>query len=112
MQSAATIDDSAQVQPSVSFCSMMQVPQGFVYVPNGTRKIAYGLSNLSIAKETSQKTITVDNCSPVDVTLNFESSRKYPLHNQCTGPRARKSVSSVYRNVNFSECPEVRISKI
>ncbi|MES1054102.1 hypothetical protein FOA24_35630, partial [Bacillus thuringiensis] len=61
MQSAATIDNSEQVQSSISFCSMLHVPQGFVYVPNGSRKIAYSLSGLSIVKETSQKTITVDN---------------------------------------------------
>nr|BAD35165.1 hypothetical protein [Bacillus thuringiensis] len=70
-QSAATIDDPEQVQSSVSFCSMVHVPQGFVYVPNGTRKLAYSLSGLSIVKETSQKTITVDNCGPVDVALNL-----------------------------------------
>ncbi|MES1050029.1 hypothetical protein FOA24_11505 [Bacillus thuringiensis] len=71
MQSAATIDNSEQVQSSISFCSMLHVPQGFVYVPNGTRKLAYSLSGLSIVKETSQKTITVNNCGPVDVTLNL-----------------------------------------
>ncbi|WP_419761142.1 hypothetical protein [Bacillus mycoides] len=71
MQSAATIDDPEQVQSSVSFCSMVHVPQGFVYVPKGTRKFAYSLSGVSIVKETCQKTITVDNCGPVDVTLNL-----------------------------------------
>ncbi|OUB10964.1 hypothetical protein BK704_11550, partial [[Bacillus thuringiensis] serovar konkukian] len=71
MQSAATIEDPAQVQSSVSFCSMVHVPHGFVYVPNGTQKLAYSLSGLSIVKETSQKTIEVDNCGPVDVTLNL-----------------------------------------
>ncbi|MGG1152849.1 hypothetical protein ABE246_31795 [Bacillus wiedmannii] len=71
MQSAATIDDPEQVQSSVSFCSMVHVPQGFVYAPKGTRKFAYSLSGVSIVKETCQKTITVDNCGPVDVTLNL-----------------------------------------
>ncbi|WP_033732490.1 hypothetical protein [Bacillus mycoides] len=71
MQSAATIDDPEQVQSSVSFCSMVHVPQGFVYVPIGTRKFAYSLSGVSIVKETCQKTITVDNCGPVEVTLNL-----------------------------------------
>ncbi|WP_254865171.1 hypothetical protein [Bacillus cereus] len=71
MQSAATIDDPEQVQSSVVFCSMVHVPQGFVYVPKGTRKFAYSLSGLSIVKETCQKTIMVNNCGPVDVTLNL-----------------------------------------
>ena len=71
MQSAATIDDPEQVQSSVAFCCIVHVPQGFVYVPNGTRKLAYSLSGLSIVKETAQKTIKVDNCGPVDVTLNL-----------------------------------------
>ncbi|MGG1149823.1 hypothetical protein [Bacillus wiedmannii] len=71
MQSAATIDDSERVKSSVSFCSMVHVPQGFVYVPKGIRKFAYSLSGVSIVKEASWKTITVDNCGPVDVTLNL-----------------------------------------
>ncbi|WP_234708561.1 hypothetical protein [Bacillus mycoides] len=70
-QSAATIDDPEQVQSIVSFCSMVHVPKGFVYVPKGTRKFACSLSGVSIVKETCQKTITVDNCGPVDVTLNL-----------------------------------------
>ncbi|OUB45375.1 hypothetical protein BK741_21215 [Bacillus thuringiensis serovar iberica] len=70
-QSAAAIDDAEQVQSHVSFCSIVPVPHGFLYVPNGTRKLAYSLSGLSVVKETCQKTITVDNCGPVDVTLNL-----------------------------------------
>ncbi|MGG1151500.1 hypothetical protein, partial [Bacillus wiedmannii] len=34
-------------------------------------KFAYSLSGVSIVKETCQKTITVDNCGPVDVALNL-----------------------------------------
>ncbi|MGG1148178.1 hypothetical protein, partial [Bacillus wiedmannii] len=34
-------------------------------------KFAYSLSGVSIVKETCQKTIKVDNCGPVDVTLNL-----------------------------------------
>ncbi|OUB04394.1 hypothetical protein BK704_19565 [[Bacillus thuringiensis] serovar konkukian] len=71
LQSAATIDDTEQIQSHVSFCSMVNVPHGFLYVPNGTRKLAYSLSGLSVVKETCQKTIKVDNCGPVDVTLNL-----------------------------------------
>ncbi|OUB46409.1 hypothetical protein BK741_18755 [Bacillus thuringiensis serovar iberica] len=70
-QSAAAIDDAEQVQSHVSFCSIVPVPQGFLYVPAGTRKVAYNLSGLSVVKETCQKTITVDNCGPVDVALNL-----------------------------------------
>ncbi|WP_157994957.1 hypothetical protein [Bacillus thuringiensis] len=70
-QSAAAIDDAEQVQSHVSFCSLVQIPQGFLYVPNGTRKLAYSLSGLSVVKETCLKTITVDNCGPVEVTLNL-----------------------------------------
>ncbi|WP_257155407.1 hypothetical protein [Bacillus cereus] len=63
MQSAATIDDPEQVQSSVSFCSMVHVPQGFVYVPKGTRKFAYSLPNLSVVKDTCQKTIAAQSMS-------------------------------------------------
>ncbi|WP_353054339.1 hypothetical protein [Bacillus thuringiensis] len=72
---------------------MLHVPQGFVYVPNGSRKIAYSLSGLSIVKETSQKTITVDNCGPVDVTLNLlkvVGSIPYTVNAQIQGEYGEK----------------------
>lgn len=101
MQSAATIDDSEQVQSSVSFCSMLHVPQGFVYVPNGTRKIALRLSSLSIVKDTSQKTITVDNCGPVDITLNLlkvVGSIPYVINAQVQGECGEKYGASSGRD--------------
>ncbi|WP_353054809.1 hypothetical protein, partial [Bacillus thuringiensis] len=101
MQSAATIDNSEQVQSSVSFCTMVHVPQGFVYVPNGSRKIAYSLSGLSIVKETSQKTITVDNCGPVDVTLNLlkvVGSIPYTVNAQVQGECGEKYGASSGRD--------------
>ncbi|MGG5736874.1 hypothetical protein [Bacillus cereus group sp. IBL03679] len=101
LQSAATIDDPEQVQSSVSFCSMVQVPHGFVYVPNGTRKLVYNLSGLSIVKETAQKTITVDNCGPVDVTLNLlkvVGSIPYMVNAQVQGECGEKYSASSGRD--------------
>ncbi|MGG5737431.1 hypothetical protein [Bacillus cereus group sp. IBL03679] len=100
-QSAATIDNTEQVQSSVSFCSIVQVPNGFVYVPNGTRKLAYSLSGLATVKETSQKTITVDNCGPVDVTLNLlkvVGSIAYIVNAQVQGECGEKQGASSGRD--------------
>nr|WP_305927794.1 hypothetical protein [Bacillus mycoides] len=69
-QSAATIEYAESVHANLSFCGMVHIPHGFIYVPNSTRQFVYSLAGLSIVKETSQKTIVVDDCGPVDVTLN------------------------------------------
>ncbi|PGM93661.1 hypothetical protein [Bacillus cereus] len=70
-QSAATLEDTEKINKDVSFCCIVHIPDGFVYVPNGTLKISYNVSQLSVVKETCQKTIVVDHCGPVDVTLNL-----------------------------------------
>ncbi|MES1053197.1 hypothetical protein FOA24_29720 [Bacillus thuringiensis] len=70
-ESAATLEDTEQVNNHISFCSIVHIPDGFVYVPNGKQKIVYNLSQLSVIKETCQKTISLENCGPVDVTLNL-----------------------------------------
>ncbi|WP_369812006.1 hypothetical protein [Bacillus mycoides] len=49
---------------------MVNIPHGFVYVPKGTKQLAYSAAGLSVVTETSQKTIVVEDCGPVDVTLN------------------------------------------
>ncbi|WP_369812002.1 hypothetical protein [Bacillus mycoides] len=101
VQSAATIDYTEQVQSSVSFCCMVHVPHGFLYVPNGTRKLAYSLSGLSIVKETCQKTITVDNCGPVDITLNLlkvVGSIPYTVNAQVQGECGEKYGASQGRD--------------
>ncbi|PFY35581.1 ABC transporter permease [Bacillus toyonensis] len=50
---------------------MVQVPHGFQYVPNSAPKIAYNLDCLSVVKESCRKTIQVEDCGPVEVTLNL-----------------------------------------
>ncbi|ANN35813.1 hypothetical protein A9498_31115 (plasmid) [Bacillus thuringiensis serovar coreanensis] len=70
-ESAATLEDMEQVNHHISFCSIVHIPDGFVYVPNGRQKIVYNLSQLSVIQETCQRTITVENCGPVDVALNL-----------------------------------------
>ncbi|PFE13221.1 hypothetical protein [Bacillus cereus] len=69
-QSAATIEYVESVHTNMSFCGMAHIPYGFVYIPNSTRQLTYSLAGLLVIKETSQKTIVVDDCGPVDVTLN------------------------------------------
>ncbi|MGF9816380.1 hypothetical protein [Bacillus toyonensis] len=69
-QSAATIEYTESKNTHLSFCGMVHIPHGFTYVPKGTKKLAYSLAGLSVVQETSQKTIVVENCGPVDVTLN------------------------------------------
>ncbi|PHG00026.1 hypothetical protein COI63_26930 [Bacillus toyonensis] len=55
----------------ILFCFAVNIPHGFAYVPNGTHKIAYNLDCLSGIKEKCRKTIQVDGCGPVEVTLNL-----------------------------------------
>ncbi|WP_142341691.1 hypothetical protein [Bacillus cereus] len=50
---------------------MVQVPHGFQYVPNSAPKIAYNLNCLSVVEESCRKTIQVEDCGPVEVTLNL-----------------------------------------
>jgi hypothetical protein len=69
-QSAATTEYVDESHTNLSFCGMVHIPHGFTYVPKGTKKLAYSLSGLSVVKETSQKSIVVEDCGPVDVTLN------------------------------------------
>lgn len=70
-QSAATLEDTEQLNTHVSFCCMVQIPNGFVHVPNKKPRIAYSVSPLSVIQETCQKNIVVDHCGPVDITLNL-----------------------------------------
>ncbi|HDX9614536.1 TPA: hypothetical protein ROY01_005731 [Bacillus toyonensis] len=70
VQSAATIEYAESVHANLSFCGMLHIPHGFVYIPNSTRQLTYSLADLFIIKETSQRTIVVEDCGPVDVTLN------------------------------------------
>jgi hypothetical protein len=69
-QSAAAMEYTESTNANLSFCGMVHIPHGFTYVPKGTKKLAYSLAGLSVVKETSQKTIVVEDCGPVDVTLN------------------------------------------
>ncbi|WP_429785244.1 hypothetical protein [Bacillus toyonensis] len=69
-QSAATIEYTESVHANLSFCGMVHVPYGFVYIPNSKRQLTYSLAGLFVVNETSQKTIVVEDCGPVDVTLN------------------------------------------
>ncbi|MEW9577735.1 hypothetical protein U9K47_20640 [Bacillus toyonensis] len=69
-QSAATIEYTESVHANLSFCGMVHVPHGFVYIPNSKRQLAYSLAGLFVTNETNQRTIVVDDCGPVDVTLN------------------------------------------
>ncbi|MGF9815384.1 hypothetical protein [Bacillus toyonensis] len=69
-QSAATMEYTESTNPNLSFCGMVHIPHGFTYVPKGTKKLVYSLASLSVVTETSQKTIVVEDCGPVDVTLN------------------------------------------
>ncbi|MEW9576696.1 hypothetical protein U9K47_15260 [Bacillus toyonensis] len=70
VQSAATIEYTESVHANLSFCGMVHIPHGFVYIPNSTRQLTYSLAGLFVVNETSQKTIVVEDCGPVDVTLN------------------------------------------
>ncbi|OOR06664.1 hypothetical protein BW897_30770 [Bacillus cereus] len=69
-QHAATTEYAESVNTDMSFSCMVNVPHGFVYVPKGTKQLAYSVAGLSVVTETSQKTIVVEDCGPVDVTLN------------------------------------------
>ncbi|PEA01354.1 hypothetical protein CON37_28385, partial [Bacillus cereus] len=60
-----------EVNTNIPFCCVVTVPHGFEYVPNGTHKIAYNLDCVSVVEETCRKTIQVDGCGPVEVTLNL-----------------------------------------
>ncbi|OUB14056.1 hypothetical protein BK708_26030 [Bacillus thuringiensis serovar yunnanensis] len=60
-----------EVNTKVPFCCTVNVPHGFEYVPNGTHKIAYTLDCVSVVAEKCRKTIQVDGCGPVEVTLNL-----------------------------------------
>ncbi|OTW93149.1 hypothetical protein BK702_04885 [Bacillus thuringiensis serovar cameroun] len=68
---AATIEDTAAINTYESFCCMVQIPNGFVHVPNKKPRIAYSVSPLSVIQETCQKNIVVDQCGPVDIPLNL-----------------------------------------
>ncbi|WP_353053839.1 hypothetical protein [Bacillus thuringiensis] len=97
MESAATLDQTDQVQSSVSFCAMIQVPDGFVYVPSGIKQFAYSLSGVSIVTETSPKTIAVENCGPVDVQLHLlkvVGSIPYVVNAQVQGEYGKKDGAS------------------
>lgn len=69
-QSAATMEYTESSNTNLSFCGIVHIPHGFTYVPKGTKKLVYSLAGLSVIQETSQKTIVVEDCGPVDVTLN------------------------------------------
>nr|WP_305927958.1 hypothetical protein [Bacillus mycoides] len=69
-QHAATTESAESVNTGLSFSCMVNIPHGFVYVPKGTKQLAYSAAGLSVVTETSQKTIVVEDCGPVDVTLN------------------------------------------
>ncbi|HDX9614591.1 TPA: hypothetical protein ROY01_005792 [Bacillus toyonensis] len=69
-QTAASLEYSESKNTNLSFCGMVHIPHGFTYVAKGTKKLVYSLTGLSVVKETNQKTITVEDCGPVDVTLN------------------------------------------
>ncbi|PEE33264.1 hypothetical protein CN271_12645 [Bacillus cereus] len=60
-----------EVNTKVPFCCMVQVPHGFQYVPSSPPKIAYNLECLSVIEESCRKTIQVEDCGPVEVTLNL-----------------------------------------
>ncbi|MGH0943760.1 hypothetical protein ACQVTS_21265 [Bacillus mycoides] len=60
-----------EVNTNIPFCCAVNIPHGFAYVPNGTHKIAYNLDCVSVVKKTCRKTIQVDGCGPVEVTLNL-----------------------------------------
>lgn len=60
-----------EVKTNIPFCCAVNILHGFTYVPNGTHKIAYNLDCVSVVKETCRKTIQVDGCGPVEVTLNL-----------------------------------------
>ncbi|PHG14136.1 ABC transporter permease [Bacillus toyonensis] len=60
-----------EVKTKIPFCCTIQVPHGFQYVPNEPPNIAYALDCLSVITETCRKTIHVDDCGPVEVTLNL-----------------------------------------
>ncbi|WP_141543555.1 hypothetical protein [Bacillus toyonensis] len=60
-----------EVNTKISFCCMVQVPHSFQYVPNSEPKISYNLDCLSVVKESCRKMIQVEDCGPVEVTLNL-----------------------------------------
>ncbi|OTW98484.1 hypothetical protein BK702_00030 [Bacillus thuringiensis serovar cameroun] len=67
---AATAEYIEPTNTDLTFCGMVHIPHGFTYVPKGAKKLVYSVASLSIVQETSQKMITVEECGPVDVTLN------------------------------------------
>ncbi|WP_305927776.1 hypothetical protein [Bacillus mycoides] len=69
-QHAATTEYAESVNTDMSFCCMVNLPHGFVYVPKGTKQLAYSVAGLSVVTDTCQKTIVVEDCGPVDVTLH------------------------------------------
>ncbi|WP_176512353.1 hypothetical protein [Bacillus cereus] len=60
-----------EVNTNIPFCCVVNIPHGFEYAPNGTHKIAHNLDCLSVIEEKCRKTIQVDGCGPVEVTLNL-----------------------------------------
>ncbi|MED2933158.1 ABC transporter permease [Bacillus wiedmannii] len=62
---------AGEVNHSVPFCCVVNVPHGFHYVPNGKQEVAYSLDCLSIVEETCKKTIVVEDCGPVEVKLRL-----------------------------------------
>ncbi|MGX5576588.1 ABC transporter permease [Bacillus toyonensis] len=60
-----------EVNTKLPFCCTVNVPHGFQYVPQSTPKIAYHVDCLSVVKESCRKTIHVEDCGPVEVTLNL-----------------------------------------
>lgn len=60
-----------EVNTKIPFCCVVNVPHGFQYVQNETHKFAYNLDCVSVIEEKCRKTIQVDGCGPVEVTLSL-----------------------------------------
>lgn len=60
-----------EVNLKVPFCCIVNILPGFQYMDNGENKVSYSLCCLSVIEEKCRKTISVDGCGPVEVTLNL-----------------------------------------
>ncbi|PGO56274.1 ABC transporter permease [Bacillus cereus] len=60
-----------EINTKIPFCCTVNTPHGFQYIANETPKIAYNLDCVSVIEEKCKKTIQVDGCGPVEVTLNL-----------------------------------------
>ncbi|WP_052660099.1 hypothetical protein [Bacillus cereus] len=59
------------VNRHVSFCTVIEIPSGFEFVKHGKAKIVYNLDYLNVIRQTSMKTVHVDEVGSASVKLNF-----------------------------------------